>query len=134
MKNERRTRAPMMVTAPPEEIEAWNRAVDQRKVTKRLRAHTRAGDRRLLKSFKGNGQHPKFPKERVRKQHKHPLRDEHGAYTLVGGQVERHGIGAQPTDREHVLHGVIAGEESGEQSNFTFRRIWLGGVSAQRGY
>jgi hypothetical protein len=111
MKNERRTRAPMMVTAPPEEIEAWNRAVDQRKVTKRLRAHTRAGDRRLLKSFKGNGQHPKFPKERVRKQHKHPLRDEHGAFTRVGRDPWRT-----------------------SKNDGSSRRKWLGGISAQRGY
>jgi hypothetical protein len=58
---------------------------------------------------------PKFAKARAHKQHKHPLRDEHGAYTLVG---RPRGYGRNDTS---------------ELPNFG-RRIWLGGISAQRGY
>ena len=45
----------------------------------------------------------KLAEVRKHKQHKHPLRDEHGAYTLTG----------------RYEHG---------------RRVWLAGISAQRGY
>lgn len=58
-----------------------------------------------------SSQHPKFPKARANKQHKHQLRDDHGAYTLVG----RDPIYADATGRP-------------------MRRIWLAGISAQQGY
>ena len=58
-----------------------------------------------------NGQNPKFAKPRKHKQHTHPLRDEHGAYTLVGARVR-------------VVGGMIVQK----------RRKWLAGISAQRGY
>lgn len=52
-------------------------------------------------------------KPRKHKQHTHPLRDEHGAFTLVGRSND---------------------EPSSILVNGQFRRIWLGGVSAQRGF
>jgi opacity protein-like surface antigen len=90
--------APSMVTASPEEIAAWNSAVDARNAARKRPSG------KFNFNVKGTGQHPKFPKERARKQHSHPLRDEHGAYTLVGNNP------------------------------FKPRRKWLGGISAQRGY
>jgi len=58
-------------------------------------------------------------KPRKHKQHAHPLRDEHGAFTLVGkaGSMDR-----------YDEHGGYLGTESWP------RRKWLGGLSAQRGY
>lgn len=53
--------------------------------------------RRLAKTFT---QKPKPQKVRKHVQHKHPLRDQHGAYTYTGDP----------------------------------RRVWLAGVSAQKGY
>lgn len=57
-----------------------------------------------------SGQHPKFAKSRAKSrkhaQHKHPLRDGHGAYTVVGRDAETN----------------------------TGRRMWVAGISAQRGY
>ena len=50
---------------------------------------------------------PKFSKPRKHKQHVHPLRDEHGAFTLIGRAP-------------HTLDRV--------------RRIWVAGISAQRGF
>ena len=55
-----------------------------------------------------DGQCAKFPKARKHKQHVHPLRDEHGAYTLTGALIR-------------TEEGVT-------------RRKWLAGISAQRGY
>jgi len=51
---------------------------------------------------------PKFAKPRKHKQHTHPIRDAHGAHTLVG--------------RKFAFNGE------------TIRRMWLAGLSAQRGY
>jgi hypothetical protein len=96
----RRTHTPMMVTSPPEEIAAWNDKVRARNTKRHLTKPKRRYD---------NGQHPQFPKDRVHKQHKHSLRDEHGAYTLVG-RDQMPGTG------------------------FDGRRMWLAGISAQRGY
>lgn len=59
--------------------------------------------RRAIKQMRQN-QHPKAIKVRVHKPHKHMLRDEHGAYTMVGRNM------------------------------FGARRKWLAGVSAQRGF
>jgi hypothetical protein len=56
-----------------------------------------------------SGQRPKFAKGRKRKQHVHPLRDEIGAYTLVGRNPLNH-----PDEPP--------------------RRKWLAGISAQLGY
>lgn len=53
---------------------------------------------------------PKFKRVRKHKQHVHPLRDEHGAMTLVGATHQA----------THQVYG--------------YRRVWLGGISAQRGY
>lgn len=55
---------------------------------------------------------PKFAKTRTRKQHQHPLRDQHGAYVLVG----------QPPYAADAINPNRG------------RRIWLAGISAQRGY
>lgn len=99
---------PTMVTASPEEIAAWNAAVAV-KPRNRTKLHRKPrGD---------SGQHPKFPKARVHQQHKHPLRDEHGAYTLVGRNTFV--PSAQPWDQDEWVPG---------------RRVWLAGISAQRGY
>lgn len=70
-----------------------------------------------------DGQCAKFPKARKRKQHVHPLRDEHGAYTLTGfgGMVPQ----------------IVGYESSGEcivEMRDIPRRKWLAGISAQRGY
>lgn len=51
-----------------------------------------------------DGQHAKLPKARKHKQHVHPCRDEIGVFTKVGRFVDGS------------------------------RRIWLAGISAQRGY
>lgn len=59
------------------------------------------------------GQAPKFPKDRKHKQHEHPLRGPNGdAFTLVG---------RDPLRRIN-------------QDGTEVRRMWLGGISAQRGY
>lgn len=100
---------PMMVTASREEIAAHN-AVPQRRIDrKRARLASHRVDRRVAKALRGTGQAPKFTKERVRRQHQHLRRDQHGAYTLVG--------------RGELPNGVTDG-----------RRIWLAGISAQRGF
>jgi hypothetical protein len=61
-------------------------------------------------------------------QAKHPLRDAHGALTLIGSGFEL--IGVQPTSRDFVISG---GQQDG-QSFHGCRRIWLAGISAQRGF
>lgn len=58
----------------------------------------------------------------------HP-RDAHGAVTFVGKPIDL--IGCAPTSREFVLSG---GKEADGESFYTVRRIWLGGISAQRGW
>ncbi|WP_128000382.1 hypothetical protein [Piscinibacter defluvii] len=57
-------------------------------------------------------------------------RDAHGAVTLVGKEFEL--VGVKPTSRDYVLGGGTAFD--GEPEYFYCRRIWLAGVSAQRGY
>lgn len=72
----------------------------------RKNAHRHA--KRLVKTT-NSGQNPKFPEDRKHTQHVHPLRDERGdAFTVVG-------------------KARIPGDAS-------TRRIWLAGVSAQRGW
>ena len=58
----------------------------------------------------------------------YPLRDRNGAYTLTGSAVEF--VGHHPGPRWHELGG------SAGPGGFTkdARRIWLAGISAQRGY
>lgn len=56
------------------------------------------------------------------------LRDENGAITFVGKPYEL--IGVKPSSREFVIEG---GSDHGERF-YTVRRVWLAGVSAQRGY
>lgn len=65
-----------------------------------------------------DGQCAKFPKARKHKQHVHPLRGDNGAYTLVGAKQ------SEPFPSHVAQHS---------EGN-TFRRIWLAGISAQRGY
>ena len=77
-------------------------------------------DKRKKRPARDTGQHPVFAAQRVHKQRKHPLRDQHGAYSHVGRN--------QPvfsTDPWHA--GMALGWKPG-------RRIWLAGISAQRGY
>ena len=63
---------------------------------------------------------PKFAKPRKHVEHVHPLRDEHGAYTLTGRN--RKTFFTWKSGRvDHT--GWLPG-----------RRTWLAGVSAQRGY
>lgn len=57
------------------------------------------------------------------------FRDEHGAYTCVGGTYEVEGM-APDANREHVTSSWVHGEDMG----YTARRKWLAGISAQRGY
>jgi hypothetical protein len=101
---QQRKPAPMMVTSSAEEIAAWNRKVDDLN-----NLHFHRHEFKKIALYRGTGQHPKFPKARVHKQAKHPQRDEHGAYTLVG--------------RGELPNGITDG-----------RRMWLAGISAQRGY
>lgn len=61
-------------------------------------------------------------------QAKHPLRDAHGALTLIGSGFEL--LGVQPTSRDFVISG---GQQDG-QILHGCRRIWLAGISAQRGF
>ena len=49
-----------------------------------LGQHTNPSKRRGDKPPRDFGQHPKFAKERKRKEYRHPQRDELGAFTLVG--------------------------------------------------
>jgi hypothetical protein len=53
------------------------------------------------------------------------LREEHGAYTLIGGLYELDGIKPGPHEHEH------SGSSDGV---YVVQRKWLGGISAQRGY
>jgi hypothetical protein len=101
-----------MVTASAEEIAEWNRAVDERNAARKRPSG------KFNFNVKGTGQHPKLPKDRAHKQHKHPLRDDHGAYTLVG----------KARQTMEYVEGVAVGYA------MTERRMWLAGISAQRGY
>ena len=70
-----------------------------------------------------DGQHAKLPKARKHKQHVHPLRDDNGAYTLTGF----HG----------ALPEIVGYDGAGEcivEMRSVSRRMWLAGISAQRGY
>lgn len=103
-----------------------------RKALKRIRlGNPRPGDdariNRLAEAYHARTE-PKFAKERKRKQYGHPLRDEHGAITFVGKPYEL--IGVKPSSREFVIEG---GSDHGERF-YTVRRIWLAGISAQRGF
>lgn len=122
-----RRHVPRMVTASPEEIAAWNKKVAARS-DRGARIANRRRDRRLAKALNGNGQHPKFLKDRVHKQHKHALRDDHGVVCLIGKPYELDGV--HPTSREVVLEGWVDGEQFG----YTVQRKWLAGIYAQRGY
>lgn len=73
-----------------------------------------------------DGQHPKFPKERKRRQHVHALRDEHGAFTLVGARHHGHRGPLQNMRSDHPTLGAMSVQAG--------RRVWLAGISAQRGY
>jgi hypothetical protein len=59
---------------------------------------------------------------------KHP-RDAHGAVTFVGPKYELDGF--KPLPREFELSGGVHDDGT---TFHTVRRIWLGGISAQRGY
>lgn len=56
------------------------------------------------------------------------LRDEHGAFCLIGKRYDLEGV--HPSSREVVLEGWVDGDQFG----YTVQRKWLGGISAQRGY
>jgi hypothetical protein len=58
----------------------------------------------------------------------HPLRDAHGALTLTGTTVEF--IDIKPDSR----HYELGGSSGPDGFTRTARRIWLAGISAQRGY
>jgi hypothetical protein len=120
-----RKRVPTMVTASLEEIAAWNAKVTSDRLD---RIANRRRDHRMARAFADTGQRPKFPKARVHKQHKHPLRDDHGAFCLTGKPYSLEGV--HPTSREVVLTGWVDGEQFGN----TVQRKWLAGISAQRGY
>ena len=65
---------------------------------------------------------------------KAPLRDKHGAYTLVGAPYEiiaAEGEAVTPNAREHVLGGALG---NGGHTEYMARRKWLAGISAQRGF
>ncbi len=65
-------------------------------------------------------------------QAKHP-RDSHGAVTFVGPKFDL--INVSPTSREFVFSGGFDTQAGDERESFhTVRRIWLGGISAQRGF
>jgi hypothetical protein len=62
------------------------------------------------------------------------LRDGHGAYTLTGATYEMQaapGETIEPSSREHVFGGSFG---NGGHTDYTARRKWLAGISAQRGY
>ncbi|MEY2875268.1 MAG: hypothetical protein RLZZ373_2639 [Pseudomonadota bacterium] len=61
---------------------------------------------------------------------KHPLRDAHGALTLTGSTTEFVDCKPEPANRWYELGGS-AGPDGFTK---TARRIWLAGISAQRGY
>ena len=64
-------------------------------------------------------------KQRKHVQHRHATRDAHGAVTLIGPVVYFDGV-PMPSNF-YQLGGTSDGESWG-------RRIWLGGVSARRGF
>lgn len=68
---------------------------------------------------------PQRRRDQQRMSKLHPLRDEHGAFTLIGCPYSLDGIKAGPHEHE------IAGSTDGF---YVVRRKWLGGVSAQRGF
>jgi len=125
----RRTHTPTMVISPAAEIAAWNAKVAAR--SDRLdRVALRRRDRIMDRTWADNGQHPQFPKARVHKQAKHPQRDKHGAYTCVGPVVHfEPGFDGVPVD--DAGYRVMGGSSEGDWYG---RRIWLAGISAQRGY
>lgn len=62
------------------------------------------------------------------------LRDEHGAYTLVGSVYEMQAppdMGLTPGSDEHVFGGAVGPHG---HTDYTARRKWLAGISAQRGF
>lgn len=59
---------------------------------------------------------------------KNPARDPNGTVTLIGQGFEL--IGVKPTTRDFVISG---GQQNGENF-YCCRRIWLAGISAQRGF
>jgi hypothetical protein len=69
------------------------------------------------------GQHPKLDTPRKHKQHTHPMRDEHGAFTLVGRARIKH----EPSP---AVDGLVSASRVVEIQ----RRKWLAGISAQRGF
>lgn len=64
---------------------------------------------------------PKFPEPRRRKPHEHPHRDGNGVVTLVGRNFPRTWVGPGTGAKR------VVGWSPG-------RRVWLAGISAQRGY
>lgn len=65
-------------------------------------------------------------------QAKHP-RDAHGAVTFIGQPYEL--INVAPNSREFVFSGGVDTQAGDERETFhTVRRIWLGGISARRGF
>lgn len=88
--------------------------------------YTRDAGRKARRDAKrgDQGQRPKLAKERVRKAHQHPLRDQRGAFTLVG----REPLSAVLSD------GVLITRDGKPRYGARNGRIWLAGISAQRGY
>jgi hypothetical protein len=64
-------------------------------------------------------------KPRKRKQHEHPKDASGQAVTFTGKEFWL--SGGKPNSREFEIGGSAGGD-------FLLRRIWLGGISAQRGY
>lgn len=82
-----------------------------------------------LRGTYGQGLMNAWDRKREREQaKKHPLRDDNGAFTMTGATVQF--VDCQPGSRYTELGG-----QSGPEAFFKFaRRVWLAGISAQRGY
>lgn len=90
---------------------------------------TKRGGKRSTRFVQGLMNHwAKKRRDAMPKVGGHP-RDTHGAVTFVGLAYEC--TGAEPTSREFVLSG---GKDANGERFYTARRIWLAGISAQRGY
>lgn len=83
-----------------------------------LRDHQRRNGHGPRATYGAGLVRPEQRRQQARMQRLHPLRGDHGAYTLAGSR------------QRDPFPGTTAQHLEGVQ----FRRIWLAGISAQRGF
>lgn len=94
----------------------------------RHKAAQRKSRRALRVERVSQSQATKPVKLRKHKQHVHRMRDAHGAYTLTGGTAEFMNCPSDP--RWHQF----GASRDNELTSWHGRRMWLAGISAQRGF